>query len=529
MKKAIRHILLAAISIIAATATISATELHIIPEPSYIDLEAEGYYEVTAKTRLVVNDEAWNPAERFSEYMMEYFNTDKPMRMGKRGKGIKIRIDSCVPYEGYELTSSEEGVLIIGGSEAGIFYGLQTLRQIIVTRNGKVPYGFIADEPSLAYRGVHLDVARHFFGVEDVKRYIDIIAAHKVNRLHWHLTDDQGWRIEIKRYPELTEKGSMRKETLIGHGLRPEWWDGKPYGGYYTQEQIRDVVDYAAKRYITIIPEIEMPGHAQAALHALPWLGCEEQEVDVWTMWGVTPEVMCAGKESTYEFLENVLMEVLELFPSELIHIGGDECPKDRWKECEHCQAKIKAEGLGGEEQLQGYLVARIEKFLNQHGRKMIGWDEILDGGVTPTATVMSWRGIEGGIYAAQRGNEVVMTPMKLCYFNFYQTESREGEGLHIGGHIPFELVYSWDPFEGLKPEERKFIIGAQCNMWSEYIKDMETLEHMLLPRLAAMSEVQWATERRDENTIRQRMESMRKFYDACGWRYAPYYFEGRK
>ena len=285
---------------------------------------------------------------------------------------------------------------------------------------------------------------------------------------------------------------------------------------------------YAADRYITVIPEIEMPGHSQAALHALPWLGCQEQEVDVWTTWGVTPEVLCAGKQTTYDFLETVLSEVVELFPSELIHIGGDECPKDRWKECEHCQAMIKAQGLANEEELQGYLVARIEQFLISKGKRMIGWDEILDGGVTDTATVMSWRGISGGIYAAERGNDVVMTPMSLCYFNFYQTESREGEGLHIGGYIPFDMVYNWNPYERMSDEAKSHIIGVQCNMWSEYIKDMETIEVMLLPRLAAMSEVQWATDRRNNDTIRRKMEVMRKFYEACGWRYAPYYFEGR-
>ena len=529
MRHLLNTITLVAILLCAARIEAVAERLHVVPQPAYVDLEAEGHYVVTEKTRIVVNDEAWNPAKVFAADMQKHFGSKRLMKMGKHGKGIKIRTDSCVPAEGYEMTVSEEGVLIIGGTEAGIFYGLQTLRQIIVTNNGEVPYGFIADEPNFAYRGVHFDVSRHFFSVEDVKRYIDILAAHKVNRLHWHLTDDQGWRIEIKRYPELTEKGSMRKETLVGHGLNPEKWDGTPYGGYYTQEQVRDIVDYAAKRYMIIIPEIEMPGHAQAALHALPWLGCEEQIVDVWTTWGVTPEVMCAGKETTYEFLENVLTEVIDLFPSELIHIGGDECPKDRWKECEHCQAKIQTEGLESEEALQGYLVARIERFLNDHGRKMIGWDEILDGGVTPTATVMSWRGISGGIYAARRGNDVVMTPMSLCYFNFYQTESREGEGLQIGGYIPFEMVYSWDPYEGLEGEERSRIIGAQCNMWSEYIKNMQMVEFMLLPRLAAMAEVQWATNNRNEETIRERMETLRKFYDACGWNYAPYYFEGRK
>ena len=506
-----------------------ARDLHIIPQPAYVDLDAEGDYLVTAKTTIVVQDDAWNPAERFAEDMMPYFNLTKPMKCAKRGKGIKLRIDRFVAAEGYEMTVDSEGILIIGGSEAGVYYGLQTLRQIIITNDGAVPYGFIADEPTFAYRGAHFDVSRHFFTVEDVKEYIDILAALKLNRLHWHLTDDQGWRIEIKAYPELTEKGAMRKETLVGHGLNPVEWDGTPHGGYYTQEEVKDIIAYAAARYITIVPEIEMPGHSQAALHALPWLGCEEQEVDVWTQWGVTPEVLCAGKQTTYTFLENVLKEVIALFPSELIHIGGDECPKDRWKECEHCQAMIKEQGLESEEELQGYLVARIEKYINSLGRKMIGWDEILDGGVTPTATVMSWRGIGGGIYAAERGNDVVMTPMTLCYLNFYQTESREGEGLHIGGHIPFELIYSWDPYERMSDEAKKHIIGVQANMWTEYIKDMDTIETMLLPRLAAMCEVQWACDRRDEATIRTRMKTLRKFYDAEGWNYAPYYFDGRK
>lgn len=234
-------------------------------------------------------------------------------------------------------------------------------------------------------------------------------------------------------------------------------------------------------------------------------------------------------EETTYEFLENVLDEVIELFPSELIHIGGDECPKDRWKECEHCQAMMKAEGLENEEQLQGYLVARVERYLNSKGRRMIGWDEILDGGVTPTATVMSWRGLNAGIYAAERGNDVVMTPMTLCYLNFYQTESREGEGLQIGGHIPFEMIYDWDVYEGMSDAARPHIIGVQCNMWSEYLKTMDDVEVMLLPRLGAFSEVQWSHDRRDANTIRTKMEQMRKLYDACGWRCAPYYFDGRK
>ena len=509
--------------------SVMATQPHIIPEPAYMDFSDEGTFHIDSKTKIIVYDEAWNPAERFAEDMMAHFGSKKPMKTAKRGNGIKVRIDSFVPAEGYEMTINTKEVVITGGSEAGIYYGLQTLRQMIIEFGGEVPCGYIADEPIFAYRGVHMDVCRHFFTVDEVKRYIDIIAAHKVNRLHWHLTDDQGWRIEIKRYPLLTERGAMRKETLVGHGLNPEKWDGTPHGGYYTQDEVRDIIAYAEARYITIIPEIEMPGHSQAALHAYPWLGCEEQIVDVWTTWGVTPEVLCAGRETTYKFLENVLQEVVELFPSEIIHIGGDECPKDRWKECVHCQTRMAAEGLEDEEELQGYLVTRIEKFLNEHNRRIIGWDEILEGGVTPTATVMAWRGAKIGAYAAEHGHEVVMTPLPICYFDFYQTESREGEGLRIGGHINFEKVYAWDPFDGISEEARENIIGVQCNVWSEYLKNMPMLEAQLLPRLAAMSEVQWATDRRDESTIREKMEVLRKLYDAYGWSYAPYYFDGRK
>lgn len=516
------------IVVLAFSATAIAAEPHIIPQPSYIEMH-QGEFVVTYKTKIVVYDEAWDAAEVFAKDMQVFFGSKRPMHCAKRGNGIKVRTDNNVPEEGYELYVQPHEIFITGGSEAGIFYGLQTLRQLIVANNGAVPCCFIADEPTFKYRGVHMDVCRHFFTVDEVKRYIDIIAAHKVNRLHWHLTDDQGWRIEIKRYPELTTKGSMRKETLIGHGLNPEKWDGTPYGGYYTQEEVRDIVAYAEKRCVTIIPEIEMPGHAQAALHAYPWLGCEEQIVDVWTTWGVTPEVLCAGKETTYEFLENVLAEVVELFPSEIIHIGGDECPKERWKECEHCQAKMKAEGLESEEELQGYLVARIEKYLNSKGRRIIGWDEILEGGVTPSSAVMAWRGAKIGAYAAEHGHEVVMTPLPICYFDFYQTESREGEGLRIGGHINFEKVYAWDPYDGISEEARKNIIGVQCNLWSEYLKTMPMLEAQLLPRLAAMCEVQWSANRRDEDRIREKMNTFRKFYDANGWNYAPYYFEGRK
>lgn len=516
---------------------VSATEqLLLLPQPTSITM-AEGHFHLTSATRLYVADGLWNPAERFVEDVAEMIPLKAPRSLTRREGGIRLSLDSHLSEEAYRMEITPQAITIAGGSPAGVYYGLQSLRQLVVQHRNAIPCCTIEDCPNFAYRGAHMDVVRHFFTVEEVKRYLNILAAHKLNRLHWHLTDDQGWRIEIKRYPELTERASKRNETLIGHCLRSTTYDGIPYGPYfYTQKEIRDIVRYAAERYITIIPEIEMPSHAQAALHALPWLGCEEQQVEVWTHWGVSPEVMCGGKETTYEFLENVLTEVIDLFPSEYIHIGGDECPKDRWESCEHCQARIRELGLKdesetrtAENQLQSYLTGRIERFLAKHGRRIIGWDDILAGGVSPEATVMSWQGSKGGIYAAKHGNHAIMTPMDYCYFDFYQTKSQEGEGLAIGGWVSFEKVYGWNPYEGLTAEEQPYIYGLQCNLWSEYITSFDHLQRMLLPRLAALAEVQWATDRRNPATIRTRMEQMRRLYEQCGWSYAPYYFEGRK
>lgn len=525
MKKMFVSALVAILGIAGAT----TAQISVFPQPEYVDM-SQGEYLVTPRTRIVVEDDMFSPARLFAEDMASFFTeARRPMKVSRGGKGIKLRRDGCIAEEGYELTVTPKEITVIGGSEAGVYYGLQTLRQLIVAGGGAVPCCFIADEPRMSYRGVHLDVCRHFFTVDEVKRYIDILAAHKINRFHWHLTDDQGWRIEIERYPELTEKGSVRSCTLVGHGSDSNLYDDTPHGGFYTKDQIREVVAYAAERYITVIPEIEMPGHAQAALAACPWLGCNGGGYEVWTRWGVTPEVMCAGRESTYEFLENVLAEVLELFPSEYIHIGGDECPKERWKECAECQARIAELGLDGEEQLQGYLVNRIEKWLMAHGRKMIGWDEILDCGVTATANIMSWRGPEGGIEAARRGNDVVMTPSQYCYFDSYQTRDREGEPLAIGRWVPVEKVYAFDPYDKLDDDQRSHILGVQCNLWTEYIADFDHLQTMLLPRLAALCDVQWATDRRDVTTLRERLDVMRRFYDACGYRYATFYFDGRQ
>ncbi len=514
-----------------------AQSYSVIPQPQRMALSEDETFRLSAKTRIVADPSLEPIARRYAEELAALLEARFSLPIVTRGRGIQLQLAKELSAEAYTLTITQEQIIAKGGTEAGLYYALQSLKQLLFASSGRIPCGEIEDAPNFAYRGAHLDVVRHFFSVKEVKRYIDILAMHKLNRLHWHLTDDQGWRIEIKRYPELTERSAARNETLIGHGMRSNTYDATPYGPYfYTQEQIREVVAYAQERYVTIIPEIEMPSHGQAALHALPWLGCEEQQVEVWCAWGVSPEVMCGGKETTYEFLENVLKEVVELFPSEYIHIGGDECPKDRWRECEHCQARIRELGFtdqGGnrspEEQLQSYLTQRIERFLSNYGRRIIGWDDILAGGVSPTATVMSWQGTRGGIYAAQHGNQAIMTPMDYCYFDFYQTKDQEAEGLSIGGWVPFEKIYAWDPYAGLSVEQRPYIIGLQCNIWAEYLTTFEQVQRKLLPRLAALSEVQWATDRRDAATIRARMELMRRLYDHYGWSYAPFYFEGRE
>ena len=424
-------------------------------------------------------------------------------------EGIRFAVDTTLPREGYRLDIGRRGVEVRASAFSGFFYALQSIRQLLPAAiYGAVPAPDaawtlpcvrIADAPRFAYRGMHLDVARHFFPTEEVKRYIDIMAVHKLNTLHWHLTDDQGWRIEIKRYPRLTEVGSVRKSTVVGK----DWdrYDGVPHGGYYTQDEIRDVVAYAADRGITVIPEVDLPGHMLAALTAYPELGCTGGPYEVWGRWGVADDVLCVGREETFEFIEGVLAEVLELFPSEYIHSGGDECPKLRWEKCPRCQARIAelglkdADGHKAEHYLQSYVTARVERFLNERGRRIIGWDEILEGELAPNATVMSWRGSDGGIAAAKLGHDVVMTPNSHFYFDYYQSMDQASEPFGIGGYIPMDKVYSYDPTAGLTPEQQRHILGVQANMWTEYIAEAGHLEYMLLPRLAALSEVQWCDE----------------------------------
>ncbi len=449
---------------------------------------------------------------------------------------IRLSIDGNLPEEGYVMDINREGISIAGGSEKGVWWGLQSLTQLMIqgaaSDNGKIelPHVHIEDSPHFAYRGALLDCCRYFFKPEDVKKFIDMMALHKLNTFHWHLTNDQGWRIEIKKYPRLTEIGSMRAETKIGHANDPTFgYDGIPHGGYYTQEEIKDIVQYAADRQITVIPEIEMPGHALAALASYQYLGCRGEGYKVRTTWNISDEVFCVGRETTFEFLEDVLDEVCELFPSEYIHIGGDECPTTYWQTCPDCQRRMKEEGLEDERQLQGYLLKRIEKYLNAKGRKIIGWDEILEGGVTPTAVVMSWRGSEGGIEAAKKGNKVIMTPNSYFYLNYYQTTDpgKYGEPLNIGGCVPIQKTYSFDPYDQLDDEEKQYITGIQACVWGEYISTMDKAQFMALPRLAAVAEVAWSPKKSSYDEFFSRVKaSMKPLYEYFGLIYAPYAFE---
>lgn len=436
--------------------------------------------------------------------------------------------------EAYHLKVGKQLIRIQGASAAGVFYGIQTLRKSMAgTEQGDMafPAVDINDYPRFSYRGVHLDVSRHFFPADSIKRFIDMLALHNINRFHWHLTDDQGWRIEIKKRPELTTIGSKRAETVIGRNSGE--YDHVPYGGFYTQDEAREIVKYAQDRFITIIPEIDLPGHMQAALAAYPYLGCTGGPYEVWKQWGVSDDVLCAGNDETLKFIEDVLGEIVEIFPSEYIHIGGDECPKVRWQTCPKCQARIKALGIKAddkhtaEQKLQAYIIDYAEKFLNGKGRKMIGWEEILEGGLSPTATVMSWRGKESGIEAAKMGNDAIMTPASHLYFDYYQTMDTEKEPLAIGGYVSVERVYSYEPIDpSLTADEAAHVIGVQANLWTEYVPTFSQLEYMELPRLAALSEVQWTMpDKKNYDNFLQRLPRLISIYDQEGYNYAKHVF----
>lgn len=476
----------------------------IIPAPVKITA-SKGFYKLNAGTPVIFKGFAKTPEglKLFAAQMVHLKRGNQRGALKRTGRLIVTLNKSLqIPDEGYRLNVNANGINIVSNSEKGLFYGLQTLLQLIPDEGNAIPFIQIEDYPRYKYRGLHLDVGRHLFPVEFIKKYIDLLAQYKLNTFHWHLTEDQGWRIEIKKYPKLTSIGGYRDQTLIGKlHTKPEIYDSTRYGGFYTQNEVRQVVAYAASRYVTVIPEIEMPGHSLAALSAYPQFACGDNPgpFKAAQRWGVFPDVYCAGKEETFKFLEDILDEVMQLFPAKYIHIGGDECPKDRWKTCKYCQKRIKDLGLKDEHELQSYFIQRIEKYVNSKGKQIIGWDEILEGGLAKNAVVMSWRGTRGGIAAAQQDHDVIMTPGAFVYFNYTENKGDEGPLTH-GSYLPLSKVYSYDPTpKDMTPAQQKRIIGVQANLWSEYIATPDKALYMLLPRLYALSEIAWsAPERKD-------------------------------
>ena len=506
-------------------------EPQIIPAPNNLNITAGEFY-LSSNTNLIYDAEL-EPAVAYWESL---FTPVFGLNTGKANT-MRFLLDKSIKNpEAYILDVNTLEITIKASSPKGVFYAVQSLIQLLppeFIKDGFKSEGIniqtlkIEDNPEFSYRGMHLDVSRHMYPVEFIKKYIDALAILKMNTFHWHLTDDQGWRIEIKKYPKLQEVAAYRKETLIGHySNQPHQFDGKKYGGYYTQEEVKDIVAYAQKRFITVIPEIEMPGHSQAAIAAYPELGCSGEQVEVATKWGVFEDIYCP-KEETFKFLENVLDEVVALFPSEYIHIGGDEAPKTQWKNSSESQALIKSEGLKDEHELQNYFITRMEKYLNSKGKQIIGWDEILEGGLAPNATVMSWRGTNGAVEAAKSGHNVVMTPTSHCYFDYYQSDN-DDEPTAIGGYLPLEKVYGFNPIpEELNSEEAKYILGAQGNIWTEYMPTTEQVEYMAFPRILAMSEVIWTNaENKNYEDFVSRVENFHKRLDVLDINYANHLFE---
>ena len=490
MKRILTLIALCIVSGVSA----STRQLQIIPQPVKAELRTGVF--VTAGCRVEWEGFDIRP-ENLAALTGRLVKPCHPASTWNGVNAIVLRRDTAagIPPEGYRIDISARRAQLSAGDDAGLFYGLQTLLQLADER-GNLPCVSIEDHPRYRYRGLHLDVCRHFFPVRFIKHYLDWMASCKLNTFHWHLTDDQGWRIEIKRYPRLTEIGGYRTRTQIG-GFHedPITYEQGRYGGYYTQDEIREVVAYAAKRHIAVIPEIEMPGHATAALAAYPELACGHgpKSFETSGRWGVLDDVFCPGKEQTFEFLEGMLDEVLELFPSKLIHIGGDECPRVRWKECPDCRARMEDEGIEDEAGLQTYLTLRIGRHLEAKGRRLIGWDEILDGELAPGAVVMSWRGTRGGIAAARRRHEVIMTPSTYLYFDKKATDSYDEPVSLSSSLLPLEKIYGYDPDEGIAPEDRRYLLGVQANLWTEFIRTEGRASFQLLPRIYALAEIAWS------------------------------------
>lgn len=501
--------------------------VNVIPAPASLTV-GNGEFSLKGSTKIGA---AAPEAKKVAEYFVEKMERSTGYDLDVEDNGdIRLTLDPQMEMnsEGYRLEVGENGVDVTAKTPQGLFYGMQSFMQLLPAEiesseevdgiEWSAPYVSITDEPRFAYRGIHFDPCRHFMTVDEVKKQLDVMAMYKINRMHWHLTEDQGWRIEIKKYPKLTEIGSKRIEG-----------EGHEYGGYYTQEEVKEIVEYAAERFITVVPEIEMPGHEMAAIAAYPELSCKGEQGVVRNIWGVEDIVLCAGKESTFEFFENVLKEVMELFPSEYIHIGGDECPKTSWADCPLCQKRIREEKLfadknhSAEEKLQSYFIQRIEKFLAQYGRKIIGWDEILEGGLAPTATVMSWRGEKGGIASAMMNHNVIMTPGKNgLYLDFYQGDKKI-EPVSIGGYTSLKKIYDYNPTPDTLVAIGKdhFVMGVQANVWSEYLYTNEVREYQTYPRALALAEVAWTkTDRKDYADFERRINNAYVRLDGHGINY---------
>lgn len=519
---------------------------HVIPKPAEMILK-KGQFNLDRKTVInadTTREELKNVVHQLKQsidsatgFDLNVISTQSEGAENSISLNTNLDSSSYENKEAYTLVVSENQINVTASTAAGLFYGVQSLLQLFPNQiyqsdytlvpqdtEWNIPAVEIHDYPRFEYRGLHLDVARHFFSVDFIKQYLDLMSMHKLNRFHWHLTEDQGWRIAIEQYPKLTEVGAWRDSTLVGH-YGTNTYDGKEYGGFYTQEEIREVVDYAQRRHITVIPEIEMPGHASAALASYPELGCiENKDYRVKTTWGIFEDIYCPSEE-TFTFLENVLTEVMNLFPSEYIHIGGDEAPKKQWEESELAQQVIDRENLKNEEELQSYFITRIEEFLNKNGRQIIGWDEILEGGLAPNATVMSWRGVKGGIKAAKQHHDVVMTPGTHLYLDYYQADSQT-EPLAIGWLTTLEETYSYEPIpQELDEEEATYILGAQGNVWTEYIRSGEKVEYMAYPRASALAEVTWSPKsQRNWTDFWRRMQTHFQRFEILGINVAEHY-----
>lgn len=514
----------------------------VVPLPQSIVMQKGEPFILEAGVEILATADLQQEAEFLKQYLKEVTWNDLPIvqKRTKKVRYIELAVSPNVKEaEGYLLTVSQKGVTILGGSAAGVFYGIQTLRKAVKEGPIMNPV-IITDAPRFTWRGMHLDCSRHFFSVDFVKKFIDLLALHNMNRFHWHLTDDQGWRIEIKKWPKLISVGSKRSGTIIGTNSDID--DGIPYGGYYTQDEAREIVAYAAARHITVIPEIDMPGHMLAALASYPELGCTGGPYQVGHYWGVYKDVLCVSNERVYQFVEDVLTEIMDIFPSEVIHIGGDETPTDKWLQCPRCQAlqkQLPAPQQAAEDfepltsklsPLQAHFTKKVFDFLTSKGRRALGWDEILDGS-PQDAMIMSWRGTEPGAKAAETGHDVVMTPTTYCYFDYQQVKDTQFEPSRCGGFIPIEKVYSLDPApDSLSVTAREHILGAQANLWAEYMTNEAMVEYQALPRMSALSEVQWTQpERKDYEAFKERLTRLTALFELYHYQYAKHLWPDRQ